>query len=310
MTTGSQSNESMSTMRDRAHNIAGKVVDKVQETAGRVTGTGQESPPVMEQAAEQVTSRMDMGKDYVAEAVTGVARALRQTSQHLREEGAQPMLGTYADRGAEQIERFGGYLRKRDSEQLVTDIEGFARRKPLAFAGSAFALGMLAVRFLRSGSQSQHQASSFTPAAGYGTAGRTPSYGTAGSTSPLAGRTASGTIPPPTTGGAGIGTQTGAGTRTTPGTTPGTGVGSGGVQPARPTQTGAGTGTGAATPAGTTGTTGTPSEPTMPRPAAAPSTGGTPAAPRTSPPTPGTSSQSGRSPLPSERPQTGNRNQP
>ena len=101
----------------------------------------------MEQAAEQVTSRMDMGKDYVVEAVSGVAQALRQTGQQLRQEGSQTTLAGYVDRGAEQIETFGGYLRGRDSSQIITDVEGFARRQPLAFAGSAFALGMLAVRF-------------------------------------------------------------------------------------------------------------------------------------------------------------------
>src|SRR5438270_801396 len=126
MTSGSRSSESMSTMRDQAQNMAGKVVDKVQETASRLAGTNQsggmtgggEDTPMMEQASEQVTSRLDMGKDYVAEAVTGVAQALRQTGQHLREEGAQPMLAQYADRGAEQIENLGGYLRRRDTSQL------------------------------------------------------------------------------------------------------------------------------------------------------------------------------------------------
>ena len=64
---GSRSGESTSTIRDRAHNMAGKVVDTVQEAAGRMVGTGQDgdttagkpgeaqSVPIMDQAAEQVT---------------------------------------------------------------------------------------------------------------------------------------------------------------------------------------------------------------------------------------------------------------
>src|SRR5215210_2976976 len=95
---GAQSGGSMSTPRDRAHNMAGQIVDKVQETAGRLVGAGQGGQgssgsqdggvtgPVVEQATEQVTSRLDMGKDYVVETMTGVAQALRQTGQHLREE--------------------------------------------------------------------------------------------------------------------------------------------------------------------------------------------------------------------------------
>ena len=164
---GAQSGGSSSTPRDRAHNMAGQIVDKVQETAGRLVGGGQGSSgsqgssggqdggvtgPVIDQATEQVTSRLDMGKDYVAETMTGVAQALRKTSQQLREEGTPPMLATYTERGAEQVERFGGYLRQRDASQIMTEMESFARRQPMVFSGAAFALGMLAVRFFRSAS--------------------------------------------------------------------------------------------------------------------------------------------------------------
>jgi len=114
---------------------------------------------------------LDAGKEYVVDAVTGLAQALRQTGQHLREDGAQPMLAQYADRGAEQIEHVGGYLRRRATTQLVSDAEDFARRKPIAFASGAFALGMLAVRFLRSSNQSQVQPSSAASAAGAGSTG-------------------------------------------------------------------------------------------------------------------------------------------
>ena len=61
----------------------------------------------MEQAVEQATSRLDMGKDFVAETMKDIAQALRQTGQHLREDGNRPMVAQYADRGAEQIEHLG-----------------------------------------------------------------------------------------------------------------------------------------------------------------------------------------------------------
>jgi hypothetical protein len=146
--------------------MAGEVVDKVQETASRLMGSeggsasGAQGAPVMDQAAEQITSRLDVGKDYVAETVTGMAKALRQSGRHLREEGSPPMLAQYAETGASQVERFGEYLRQHDTNAIVTDVEAFARRQPMVFAGSAFALGMLAVRFLKSGGQSQGQPSS------------------------------------------------------------------------------------------------------------------------------------------------------
>jgi hypothetical protein len=161
-TPGSRSQGSEPTARDRAHHLAGQIVDKVQETAGRVTGRGQDSggpqggqgggqsAPITDQAAEQVTSRLDMGKEYLVGTMTEVAQALRKTGQHLRDDGSQPMLAQYADRGAEQIERMSGHMRQRDTTELLAEVEWFARRQPMVFAGGAFALGMLAVRFLRS----------------------------------------------------------------------------------------------------------------------------------------------------------------
>ena len=149
-------------MADRAQDTAGRVVDKVQQTASRLMGQAQETAApaveqaddmrgqVMDQATEQVSSRLDMGKDYAVEALTGVAQALRQTGQHLRQEGAQPTLAQYIDSGAERLERFNGHLRQRSTQDLVTEVETYARRNPTTFAAGAFALGLVAARFFRS----------------------------------------------------------------------------------------------------------------------------------------------------------------
>ena len=288
---GSQSGGSTSDIRDRAHHMAGQVVDKVQDAASRMMGGEEQSAPMMDQAAEQVTSRLDIGKDYVAETATGVAQALRQTSQHLREEGAQPTLATYADRGAEQVERFGGYLRRRDTGQIIADLEGFARRQPMVFASGAFAIGMLAARFLRSGGQSQQ------PSA---TGSNAPAYGaSAASTPPTAGfpggsPAARPTSPTPRT-------YTGAAQdalNRVPAPMP-TSPASGGATPGTP----AGPGSGARTP-------GTSFERPTPRPGSTPSAGSTSSGAGKATPTPGSGTQTGGGPSISARPETGGRNQP
>jgi len=304
MTPGNQSSESTSTARDRAHNMAGKVVDKVQETASRLVGSdqgnntpgGSGSPPVTEQAAEQVTSRLDMGKDYVVETITGVAQALRQTGQHLRDEGAQPTLAQYADRGAEQIESFGGYLRQRDTGQLVTDIEGFARRQPMAFAGGAFALGMLAVRFLRSRSEPQGQPTSSPSSASHGN----PVYGTP----PRAGSTGYGTTPgspstPPGgyTAAAQEALNRATASRATSPSQSGSASGAG-VNPGTPAAPGPGYGTSVPQ-----------SERPTPSPVATPVTSSPPAGAGSTTPTRAPGAQSGVSPSTSERTGAGGRNQ-
>jgi hypothetical protein len=146
------------------------VTEKVQETASRVANTVQDAAaPILDQAgdkASQVTdhvmdqaaSRLDMGKEYAVETLNSVAQALRQTGQHLREDGSQPRLGQYADAGAHQLEKFTGHLHQRDANELLSEVEAFARRSPALFSGTAFALGLLTARFFRSsGQRSQSQ---------------------------------------------------------------------------------------------------------------------------------------------------------
>ena len=159
-------------MTDKVQDAASRAVGSVQETTkpvvDKATGTAQQ---VAEQATEQVTSRLDMAVDYAAETLTGVAQAVRQTGQHLREEGSQPTLGRYADTGAQQVERLGGYLRQHDATEILSEVETYARRNPMTFAGGAFALGMLAARFFRASGQ-RSQTSSMRSGASYGSSYR------------------------------------------------------------------------------------------------------------------------------------------
>jgi hypothetical protein len=211
------------------------------------------------------------------------------------------MLAQYADRGAEQIEHFGGYLRGRDTGQLVTDVEGFARRQPIAFAGGAFALGMLAVRFLRSRSQPQGQSLSSPSSTSYGA-----SYGgSSTSTAPMAGSTGSGMTPgsasmPP--GGYTAAAQ--AALNRTPAsrtTVPSRSASSTGtsVNPGTPAAPGSGP-----------GTPGTRSDLPTSRPPATPPAGSTPAETRRTPPTPESGARTGSGSSASERTGAGSRSQP
>lgn len=135
------------TVQGAASSASQAALDKA---APLVDAASEKVGDVADQAKDQATSRFEVGKEFAVESLTGIAQALRQTGQHLRQEGAQPTLGGYADTGAEQLERFTGYLRQRDTQQLVSDVEAYARRSPTMFASGAFALGLVAARFFRS----------------------------------------------------------------------------------------------------------------------------------------------------------------
>ena len=133
-----------------ATGAAREVTDQVKQTAGQVTHQAQQAAgQVAGQAREQVASRLADQKDRAAEGLSGVARALRQTGQQLRDQDQQGVTG-YIDRAASQVERISGYLQNSDLGRLVDDVEGFARRQPAMFLGGALVLGLLGARFLKS----------------------------------------------------------------------------------------------------------------------------------------------------------------
>jgi hypothetical protein len=149
------------------------------------------------QAGNKVTSRLDEQKDRAAQGLGSVAQALRQTSDQLRGQDQGLDVHGYIASAADQVERFSGYLRSTDTRQMVRRVESFAREQPAVFLGSAFMLGLLAARFLRSSARD---------AAGqYGSAGRSEGYvsqgADSGRTYPLG--TYSGTDPYGATGSSG-----------------------------------------------------------------------------------------------------------
>jgi len=164
---------------ERLQQTASRVADTVQDAAAPVLDkAGERAGEVVDQVMDQATSRMDIGKEYAVETLSGVAKALHQAGQHLRDEGAQPTIGNFAETGAQQLERLTGYLRTRDTNQVLSEVESYARRNPTVFAGGAFALGLLAARFFRSSGQSSQSVSTTSGASPGRFAPLTPSTST------------------------------------------------------------------------------------------------------------------------------------
>jgi hypothetical protein len=119
------------------------VMDQAKKAANQIASD------VTEQAKEKVNATIDAQREKAAGSLGGVADALRQGGRALREHDTTTP-AEYVDRAAEQIERIGDYVRSRTLGQLVGDAEEFARREPAIFFGGAFALGLIATRFLKS----------------------------------------------------------------------------------------------------------------------------------------------------------------
>jgi hypothetical protein len=106
------------------------------------------------QAGTKVVAGFNSQKSRAADGLGSVAQALRQSGDTLRSKDPDTPLTQYISSAADQVERLSGYLRSNSVNDMVGGLEQFARRQPALFIGSAFMLGLLGARFLKSSSRS------------------------------------------------------------------------------------------------------------------------------------------------------------
>jgi hypothetical protein len=126
----------------------GDVVDQTKDKAAELVeqakgATGE----LVTQAAEQAQPRLERGKDEVVQTLTSTAEALRRTGAEMTDQDAR--VGRLADDAADQAERVAQFLGSRDLGEIVSEVEGFARRQPALFLGAAFCIGLAGARFVR-----------------------------------------------------------------------------------------------------------------------------------------------------------------
>ena len=108
------------------------------------SGTG-----LMDRVRQGANTQLSTQKNRATDGIGNVAQAVRQTTQHLREQ-QHDTIARYVEQAADQLERMSDRLRQKDVGQLLQDAQQFARRRPAVFIGSAFAVGLLGARFLKS----------------------------------------------------------------------------------------------------------------------------------------------------------------
>lgn len=132
---------------------------KAGELAGRAQDTGQQAAG---QAQEKLREQLNQRSSQVAAKITEQASDMRSVSAALRDQGKDSPARA-ADRIAGYAENVGGYLRDKDSDQLLADMEDFGRRQPWAIAAGGLTLGLIASRFLKASSSRRYQTRTANP---------------------------------------------------------------------------------------------------------------------------------------------------
>lgn len=143
--------------------LANTAVDKAQDAAGQAQKKASE---IASEAKEQVTrtatrvgeqakNTIDARMSDVAHDLGSVADAVRHTSQEVS--GGNETVARYGTKIAEQIEGVSSYLDERSLDDVLNDVQDFARRQPAVFLGGAFMLGLMVGRFLRSSERNSYR---------------------------------------------------------------------------------------------------------------------------------------------------------
>ena len=130
-------------------NAKEQVQEKAQEAQEKLKGGAQ-------QAQARMREQVDQRSTQAGEQVSATAEALRSTSRQLRDQG-QDAPAQAAEKVAHHAERLGGYLSDSSADRILSDLEDFGRRQPLAVAGLGVVVGFMASRFLKASSRERYQ---------------------------------------------------------------------------------------------------------------------------------------------------------
>jgi hypothetical protein len=132
-----------------AADLSGQVSGAAREGAREVKqqALAESAKGLASQAGEKLLSSVEEQKAAGADFVSGVAGSIRRAANEFDKD--LPQAAQYIRSAADQIGTVSDAFRRRDLNQLVADVQGFARRQPTAFLGAAVLAGFAAVRFLR-----------------------------------------------------------------------------------------------------------------------------------------------------------------
>jgi ElaB/YqjD/DUF883 family membrane-anchored ribosome-binding protein len=134
---------------DKNNETAKGLLDQAKEKAGQA----------YDSVAEKASTKLEEQKGSLSGGLSSVATSVRKVGANLKdsesEGGLAKYTAEYSDVAAQKIEQVADYLERKDMKGMYRDVENFARSNPAIFIGGAFAIGLLAARFLKSSNPRQ-----------------------------------------------------------------------------------------------------------------------------------------------------------
>jgi ElaB/YqjD/DUF883 family membrane-anchored ribosome-binding protein len=125
---------------------------KVQDAA---SAAQEKASDLREQGSARLRDQFDQRSNQAGSQVRSLAEAMRRSGNELSNQGngnAAQLTGQAADR----IERIASYLEQKRGDELMRDVETFARRRPWMLAGIGMLAGVAAARFMKASSEERY----------------------------------------------------------------------------------------------------------------------------------------------------------
>ena len=132
--------------------LASQASAKVEDAASLAQDKASE---LREQGSARLRDQFDERSTKAGSQVRSLAAELRRSGNALSDEdnGNASQLITQA---ADRIERVGSYLERKSGDDLMRDLETFARRRTWMLAGIGMAAGVAAARFMKASSEQRY----------------------------------------------------------------------------------------------------------------------------------------------------------
>jgi len=128
--------------------LADQASEKMQDAAAVAQEKASE---LRDQGSARLRDQLDQRSTDAGSQVRSLAQALRRSGNELGSDGntkAAQLTGHAADR----VERLGTYLEQKSGDELMHDVERFARRRPWMLAGLGVLAGVAGARFMKASS--------------------------------------------------------------------------------------------------------------------------------------------------------------
>jgi hypothetical protein len=112
----------------------------------------------VEEAKGRLKEQVDQRSTQAGQQITTVASDVRSVAEELRTQGKDTP-ARYAEQAADKVESAGQWLEHADGDQILRDVEDFARRNPWGVAAGGLVLGLAASRFLKASSGERYRQS-------------------------------------------------------------------------------------------------------------------------------------------------------